>query len=77
MTHSIHIDGIPSGDGECWCFLVDARTFESVVGESPEEEFDSVQVGAVKMYRLYPSALIGGYANVRVRLKIEVDQLDS
>lgn len=28
-------EGIPAGDGECFCFAVDANTFYRITGEKP------------------------------------------
>lgn len=65
------ITGIPSGDLECWCLLVDRETFIAVKGKEPEdlagpeEEHDyhsdvgrfAVE-GSPYRYMLYPHDLI-------------------
>lgn len=55
--------GIPSGDQECWCLLVDVATFRRVQGREPDPEQDvgpfAVE-GSPYRYKVYPSALIPG-----------------
>ena len=34
------IEGIPSGDLECWCLLVTKETFTELMGKPPDNEFD-------------------------------------
>jgi len=54
------VTGIVSGDHECWCLLVDARTFKRVKGERPGQ-FDVgpfAKKGCPYRYKLYPSDLI-------------------
>lgn len=29
------LKGVPSGDLECWCFLVDKKTFTEIKGRAP------------------------------------------
>jgi len=56
--------GIPSGDHECWCLLVDLRTFKRVRGQKPEQ-YDIgpfAQKGCPYRYKLYPSDLIGEFS---------------
>lgn len=52
--------GIPSGDLECWCFLVDRKTFESVTGKKPERHNLGrfAKKGSPHKYMLYPDNLI-------------------
>ena len=52
--------GIPSGDGECWCFLVDRETFKDITGKAPEE-FDTHKGKGKYKYKLYPGHLIDQY----------------
>lgn len=56
------IDGIPSGDCECWCFLVTKETFKSVTGKKPDRRWDVgrfAKKGSPYRYMLYPGHLIG------------------
>lgn len=54
------IDGVPSGDGECWCFLVDKETYESVTGRRPTEDDlgGFAKKGSPYRYKLYPIDLL-------------------
>lgn len=63
------ITGIPSGDLECWCLLVDRETFKWVKGVEPEEIAGQAHdyrgdvgrfavEGSPYRYMLYPSDLI-------------------
>lgn len=57
------IKGIPSGDLECWCFLVDKRTFIQVTGKPPGK-YDLGRLapkGSPYRYMLYPGTLIDEY----------------
>lgn len=53
--------GIQSGDCECWCFLVDYKTFVEVKKEKPSRwdlgRFR--QPGSPYRYMLYPNDLFG------------------
>lgn len=73
------VEGIPSGDLECWCFLVDAETFRRVKGEAPDEQFDVgrfSEEGSPYRYKLYPSDLIGYEKDGKVvKIMIEVTSL--
>jgi hypothetical protein len=54
------VTGIVSGDHECWCLLVDARTFKEVKGEGPTwpDVGPFARKGCPYRYRLYPNDLI-------------------
>jgi hypothetical protein len=55
------IEGIPSGDLECWCLLVTKETFIELMGKPPDDEFDIgrfAKKGNKYRYKIYPSALI-------------------
>lgn len=54
------VTGIVSGDCECWCLLVDAKTFRRVTGNKPEPMYVGcfAKKGNPYRYRLYPSDLI-------------------
>jgi hypothetical protein len=53
------IKGIPSGDGECWCFLVDKKTFMEVTGEAPKKwDLGRQRKGSPYRYMLNPATLI-------------------
>lgn len=57
------IKGVPSGDGECWCFLVDKKTFIELTGKPPEE-YDigrPLTKGSPYRYKVYPGTLIDQY----------------
>lgn len=74
------IDGIPSGDLECWCLLVDKKTFKAVTGEFPDEEFDVGHFAAGDSsyrYKLYPSHLVGFENKGKLlRITFEVKELE-
>lgn len=56
------IEGIPSGDFECWCLLVTKETFTELTGKPPDEEFDVGHFAEKKSkyrYKVYPCTLIG------------------
>lgn len=52
--------GIPSGDAECWCFLVDKKTFTKVTGKPPAmyDVGRFAAKGSPHRYMLYPDRLI-------------------
>lgn len=55
------IEGIPSGDLECWCLLVTKETFIELMGKPPDDEFDVgrfAKKGSKHRYKIYPSALL-------------------
>jgi len=55
------LEGIPSGDLECWCLLVTKETFKRVTGHKPDESFDVghfAQKGSPYRYKVYPNSLI-------------------
>ncbi len=58
----VEVEGIPFGDGECWCFLVTKATFERVTSREPvrgdSTSLDLIPGGGFR-YRLYPGDLIG------------------
>lgn len=51
------LKGVPSGDLECWCFLVDKKTFIEVKGKEPEEWDVAPRAKAPYRYRLYPGEI--------------------
>ncbi len=73
----VEVEGVPFGDGECWCFLVTKATFERVTGREPERGdtttlFDLIPGGEF-LYRLYPGDLIGYESKgVLVKLCMEI-----
>lgn len=65
------LTGVPSGDYECWCFLVDRETFKAVKGKYPEDPTKDetghemlndvghfAVPGSPYKYMVYPSDLI-------------------
>lgn len=50
----VTFEGIPSGDHECFCWAVDAETFERVTGRKPHEDADANRFHP-NMFSLYPS----------------------
>lgn len=57
------IEGILSGDLECWCLLVSKETFHRVTGERPNEKYDVghfAEKGSPYRYMLYPNHIFGG-----------------
>lgn len=69
------IEGIASGDLECWCFLVDLKTFKKVTGEKPGK-WDVgrfAKKGSPYRYMLYPNHLVGFEKDGKlIEIKIEV-----
>lgn len=51
------LTGVPSGDYECWCFLVTAEDYRRVTGRDEKGWEGRWPVGEYK-YALYPSDLI-------------------
>lgn len=70
------VEGIPSGDLECWCFLVDKGTFKRVKGKNPDRRWDVgrfAEEGSKYRYMLYPHDLIGWDMKGKViEVKVEV-----
>lgn len=55
------IEGIPSGDLECWCLLVRRETFVDLTGRKPHK-YDLgrfAKKGSPYKYMVYPNALLG------------------
>lgn len=48
--------GIPSGDGEAFCWAVSDETFQRIKGRAPEEYDESPYLD--EMFMLYPSDLL-------------------
>lgn len=56
------IEGIPSGDLECWCLLVTKETFEEMTGRKPDRKYDVgrfAKKGSPHRYMLYPCDMLG------------------
>ena len=77
------IEGIPSGDLECWCLLVTKETFTEVMGKTPDMRWDVgrfAKKGSPYRYMLYPNALFSddpkALPNKDKLLVISVDVLD-
>ena len=71
------VDGICSGDLECFCLLVSKEDFVRVKGSKPNK-FDVgrfAKRGSPYRYKLYPGDLIG-YNNDQklITLKVEVEE---
>lgn len=70
------VEGIPSGDHECWVLLVDAETFKRVKGKNPDKKYDVgpfAKIGSPYRYMLNSSDLIGyDWKGKLVEIKIEV-----
>lgn len=56
----ITIQGVPSGDWECWCLLVTKEDYRRVRGKDPEEHDEGpfAQEASPYRYKLYPDDLI-------------------
>lgn len=55
------IEGIPSGDSECWCLLVDRKTFIKLAKKTPDK-YDIgrfAEKGSPYRYMLYPMDMLG------------------
>lgn len=54
------IEGIPSGDLECWCLLVTKETFTELTGKKPDQKYDVgrfAKKGSPYRYMIYPHTL--------------------
>lgn len=54
------IEGIPSGDLECWCLLVTKETFKELTGKAPDPKYDVGRFAKKKSpfrYMIYPHTL--------------------
>lgn len=54
------IEGIPSGDLECWCLLVTKETFTKLTGQKPDKKYDVgrfAKKGSPYRYMVYPNTL--------------------
>lgn len=69
------LTGVPSGDLECWCFLVDYRTFQRIKGTNPcRWDLGRFRVpGSQYKYMLYPSDLIKADEHKETTICIEYD----
>ncbi len=71
------LQGVPAGDGECWCFLVDADTFEQVKGRPPEPEDAHADTNRPHVFMLHPDDLLGTEHDGKVVvLSIEIMRRD-
>ena len=70
---TVEFVGIPSWDGESFCWDVDVETFERVVGGPP----DATEASRFRpsLYRLYPRWVMSGQrprgTPVRIRVTVE------
>jgi len=56
------IEGIPSGDLECWCLLVTKETFIKLTGKKPDQKYDVgrfAKKGSLHRYMIYPHDMLG------------------
>lgn len=56
------IEGIPSGDLECFCLLVRKETFIELTGKKPDPKYDVgrfAKKGSEYRYMLYPCDMLG------------------
>lgn len=70
MSNAIEFDGVPSGDGECFCFVVSEETWRRVCGDeeyllecedrakAAESDWAIERSLADAPWRLYPSDLL-------------------
>lgn len=59
---NVSVRGVPSGDHECFCLLVEKDDFKRVTGREPDDELDVgpfATEGSPYRYMVYPSALLG------------------
>jgi len=69
-------NGVISGDGECFCFLVDRKTFVEIIKKEPKKYDKSHKKD---YYKLYPDDvfknILGSYSNREdLKISIEVEQ---
>lgn len=66
--------GVPSGDGESFCFEVDKEMFVAVTGRQPDE-YDYVDASYIRqkreLFRLYPNDIFG-LQEEKKKLKIKI-----
>ncbi len=56
------IEGIPSGDLECFCLLVRKETFMELTGKKPDPKYDVgrfAKKGSEFRYMIYPCDMLG------------------
>ena len=77
------IEGIPSGDLECWCLLVTRETFIELTGKKPHHKWDVgrfAKKGSPYRYMIYPHSLFSEDPQVSIDkeklLVISVDVIE-
>lgn len=70
--------GIPSGDSECWCFLVDKKTFTKVKGQPPDklDVGRGAKKGCKYRYMIYPDHLIPEAQGKLVAMSVDAKVLE-
>ena len=83
MKKIYEFEAIPSGDGECFCFDVDKKTFKRLKKESGIHSFKMDQAWNSLlnkgMYGVYMGDLIGWLGtdfNKKIKFKIEISGKD-
>ena len=71
------VQGVPSGDGECWCFLVDKETFKRIRGKNPGKyDVGRCEKGTKYRYMVNPHDLLGWDSQGKLlEVKVEVTVL--
>jgi len=70
MRRVVTFVGVPSGDGECLCWLVDKATYIRISGGKPTQFDRGSKRGT---YMLYPGDVIkGGFFQPDLPLKVRV-----
>jgi hypothetical protein len=71
---TFNFNGILSGDGECFCWVVDKETFIEIIGEEPEVPWDSSRYCEGK-YNIYPGDLFGVSENKEMNFSISIKKI--
>ena len=70
QSKTYEFDGIPSGDGESFCWDVNKETYISIKGEQPNK-FDKSE-SHKGLYRIYPNDFYG-FDRPKCRIKISIE----
>ena len=73
----IQFEGVPSGDGECFCWEVDEETYKQIEGEASwklEKELKKDMkdtYGDETPWRLYPGTIFRGNKKQKITIIVE------
>lgn len=69
----IEFTGIASGDGDSFCWDVDKKTYERLLGEKPRKGKQSIFNNG--LYRIYPDDFYG-FDNPKCKIKLSIERLE-